>query len=83
VLFRSPEKDLAVLLDFCIQEFTNGSEPVAVRVHAMQILFNISQKEPDFAGELIGLIEQEIEFHGSAGISSRGLKLLKKLKSNI
>lgn len=74
-----PEEKLALLLNFCIEEFTNAAEPIAVRVHAMQILFNIAQKEPDFAGELIELIEHEIEFHGSAGISSRGGNLLKKL----
>jgi len=80
-LHEIPEENVALLLNFCIQEFTNAAEPIAVRVHAMQILFNIAQKEPDFAGELIDLIENEIEYHGSAGISSRGLKLLKKLKS--
>ena len=74
-----PEEKLALLLNFCIEEFTNAVEPIAVRVHAMQILFNIAQKERDFTGELISLIENEIEFHGSAGISSRGGKLLKKL----
>ncbi|MDP3434554.1 MAG: hypothetical protein Q8T04_16560 [Bacteroidota bacterium] len=80
-----PEEKMALLLNFCIEEFTNPEEPIAVRVHAMQILFNIAQKEPDFTGELINLIEHEIEYHGSAGISSRGRKLLKKLyniKSN-
>jgi hypothetical protein len=76
-----PEENMAFLLNFCIEEFTNATQPVAVRVHAMQILFNIAQKEPEFANELIDLIENEIEYHGSAGISSRGLKLLKKLKS--
>lgn len=74
-----PEEKLAFLLNYCIDLFTNAAEPVAVRVHAMQILFNIAQKEPDFTGELIGLIEHEIEYHGSAGIISRGSKLLKKL----
>lgn len=74
-----PEEKMAILLNFCIEVFTNATEDIAVRVHAMQILFNITQKEPDFTGELIGLIENEIEFHGSAGISSRGQKLLKKL----
>jgi hypothetical protein len=74
-----PEEKLALLLNFSIEEFTNAAEPIAVRVHAMQILFNIAHKEPDFAGELIGLIEHESEYHGSAGISSRGRKLLKKL----
>ncbi|MBV5313241.1 MAG: hypothetical protein JZU47_08085 [Prolixibacteraceae bacterium] len=73
------EEDIAALLNFCIDEFTNAAEPVAVRVHAMQILFNIAQKEPDFSGELIELIEHEMDYHGSAGIASRGGKLLKKL----
>jgi len=74
------EENMAVLLNFCIEVFTNAAEPVAVRVHAMQILFNIAQKEPDFAGELIELIEHEMEYHGSAGLASRGKKLLKKLR---
>ena len=70
---------MALLFNFCFEVFTNSTEPVAVRVHAMQILFNIAQKEPDFTGELINLIENEIELHGSAGIASRGRKLLLKL----
>ena len=74
------DKNMASLLNYCIEVFTNAAEPVAVRVHAMQILFNIAQKEPDFSGELIELIENEIELHGSAGLFSRGRKLLKKLR---
>lgn len=76
-----PEDRMVDLLNFCIDVFTSAIEPVAVRVHAMQILFNIAQQEPGFVGELIDLIEHEIEFHGSAGISSRGKKLLKMLYS--
>jgi hypothetical protein len=68
-----------LLLIFCIAVFTNSAEPIAIRVHAMQTLFNIAGKEPDFAGELTELIEHELEFHGSAGLVSRGRKLLKKL----
>ena len=78
-LHEIPDEKMAVLLNYCIDVFSNAAEPVAVRVHAMQILYNIAQKEPDFSGELIELIENEIEFHGSAGILSRGRKLLKKL----
>jgi hypothetical protein len=77
-----PDENMAELLDFCLNLFTNSEEPVAVRVHAMQVLFRIAEKEPEFSGELIDLIEHEIEFHGSAGISSRGKKLLKKLHKN-
>jgi len=78
-LHSIPEDKMAILLNYCIDVFTSASEPVAVRVHAMQILFNIAIKEPDFAGELTDLIEHEIEFHGSAGITSRGRRLLKRL----
>jgi hypothetical protein len=78
-----PEEKMAELLNFGYQLFTDASEPVAVRVHAMQILFNIARKEPDFAGELIELIEHEIEFHGSAGITSRGRKLIRKLQDMV
>ena len=73
------EENVALLLNHCIDVFTSATEPVAVRVHAMQILFNIAQKEPDFSGELTELIEHEMEYHGSAGLTSRGKKLLKKL----
>jgi hypothetical protein len=73
------EHNLALLLDFCMGIFTNPAEEIAVRVHAMQILCNIAESENDFANELIDLIENEIEYHGSAGIASRGKKLLRKL----
>lgn len=75
------EDKLGHLLNRCIDIFSNSAEPVAVRVHAMQVLFNIAQKEPDFSGELIELIEHEMEYHGSAGIASRGKKILRKLRS--
>lgn len=75
-LYPIPEEQLGALINFGIETFCNGAEPVAVRVHAMQILYNIAQKEADFAGELVEMIEHEMEFHGSAGISSRGKKIL-------
>jgi hypothetical protein len=68
------------LLNFCIGLLTSAIEPVAVRAHAMQVLYNICLQEPDFAGELIEIIEHEIEYHGSAGISSRGRRLIRKLR---
>lgn len=77
------EENMALLLNYGIEVFSNAAEPIAVRVHAMQMLFNIAQKEPDFSGELIGLIEHEIEHHGSAGLASRGKKLLKKLYATV
>ncbi|MBC8005105.1 MAG: hypothetical protein H7X84_06500 [Verrucomicrobia bacterium] len=78
-LHEIPEDQMAVMLNYCIDVFTSPTEPIAVRAHAMQVLFNIAQKEPDFAGELIELIQNEMELHGSAGIAARGRQLIKKL----
>lgn len=82
-LYSIPEEKAGLMLDFCINQFTSASEPIAVRVHAMQILFNISETEPDLKYELIQLIEHELEYHSSAGIKSRGGKLLLKLNKQI
>jgi hypothetical protein len=77
-----PEQHLSFLFDFCLKTLSS-EEPPAVRVHAMQVLFNISEKEKDFKPELILLIEQEIEFRSTAGIITRGTKLVKKLRKQV
>ncbi len=74
-----PENETVALMDLCIDHFTSAKEPVAVRVYAMQILYNIAEKETGFANELAEIIHHEIELHGSAGIKARGKKLLVKL----
>ncbi|AHW61876.1 hypothetical protein SAMN05444285_107122 [Draconibacterium orientale] len=78
-----PKEHIGFLFDYCIEAFTSGSEAVAVRVHAMQILFNISELEPDLKPEVLQIIEQEMEFHPTAGIRSRGKKLATKLFKQI
>src|SRR5690554_4180274 len=78
-----PEEHLSFLLNFCLDCFCSSSEPVAVRVHAMQILFNISEYEPDFKPELLEIIEHESELHTSPGILSRGRKLSQQLRKQI
>uniref|UniRef100_UPI003217734B hypothetical protein n=1 Tax=uncultured Draconibacterium sp. TaxID=1573823 RepID=UPI003217734B len=77
------ENYISFLFDYCIKTFTSGKEAVAVRVHAMQILFNISESEPDFKPEVLEIIENEMEQHPSAGIRSRGRKLAQKLRLQI
>lgn len=74
-----PDEYLGFLTDFCIDIFTSSKEPIAVRVHAMQILGNIAMKEPDLKTEIVLIMEHEMENHGSAGIVSRCKKILKKL----
>lgn len=71
------------LVDYCLNTLTSAKEPPAVRVHAMQILFNISDKEPGLKPEILAVIEHEMEFHSTPGIVSRGSKLAKKLRWQI
>lgn len=77
------KKHQGILVDFCLEAFTSAKEPVAVRVHAMQILYNISENEPDLKPEILSVIEHEMKYHASAGITSRGSKLAKKLHGQI
>ena len=75
-----PTEQQGVMLDFCMKTFTSAKETLAVRVHAMQILYNISEKEPDLKQEILAIIEHEMENHSSPGIVSRGKKLVWKLR---
>ena len=77
------EKHLTFLVEYCIGIMGNGNEPPAVRVHAMQILYNISEYEPELKPEVLACIEHEIEYHATAGILSRGYKLTQKLQKQI
>lgn len=73
-----PVKYYGFLVDYCITTLSS-EEPPANRVHAMQILYNISLKEPDLKYELIHIIEHEMEYHATPGIISRGNRLLNQL----
>jgi hypothetical protein len=57
----------------------DAKQPVAIRVYAMQILFNISEKEPDLKNELKLILESLLDDTTSGGIISRAGKLLKQL----
>jgi hypothetical protein len=76
--YEVPEESLGLIIDRCF-ELLLPAEPAAVRVNAMQLLFNISQKNPDLKGELKSVIETLMEEGGSAGFINRCKKLLRKL----
>jgi len=78
-----PDEFDSFLINYCLNAMTSDREPPAVRVHAMQTLFNISEKLPDLKTELIFVIENEIEFHPTPGILTRGRKLIGKLQKQL
>lgn len=76
-------KHHSFLIDYCLNCFTSAGEPVSIRVHALQILFNISELEPDLKPELLSVINHEIKLHATAGIVARGRKLAGQLAKQI
>lgn len=67
-------------INCCFDYLISSSTAVAVKVHAMQILFNFSQQEPDIKNEL-ALVIEECMIDGTTGFKARGRKLLKNLKA--
>jgi hypothetical protein len=78
--YKIPEEYLGRIVNQSF-ELLSPSEPPAVRVFAMQLLFNISQQHPDLKGELISVIEGLLEQVCSAGFINRAGKLLQHLRS--
>jgi len=64
----------------CFDLLIANATPVAVRVYAMQILFNFSQQEPDIKNELSLIIEEHMN-EGTPGFKSRGKLILRKLRA--
>ena len=73
-----PVSKLGMMLNLSYKYLLDIKTPIAIRVYAMQIIFNIAQKEPDLKEELRLTIESLYET-GSAGFKNRASKLLRRL----
>ncbi|MAT53353.1 MAG: hypothetical protein CMN32_02650 [Saprospirales bacterium] len=73
-----PEQVQGLALQKCFDLLMDPAVPVAIRVHAMQTVFNISKNEPDLLRELKAVLEEGMET-GSAGYRARGKRLLKEI----
>jgi hypothetical protein len=80
MLTRSPlpQNYLGELMNICFDWLVSQKESVAVKIYAMEILYRISQVEPELKKELADSIEWRIS-EGTPGFKNRGLKTLKKL----
>jgi hypothetical protein len=70
-----PEEPTGSFINYCFDLLQSKSEPVASRVFAMQILYNISLAIPELKNELRIVIEDAM-IEGTPGIKSRGRKIL-------
>jgi hypothetical protein len=71
-------KNRGILLGLCFDWLDDESKAVAIRVYAMQYLFNASLKEPAIRTELISMLEDHYAM-GSTGFRSRADSILRKL----
>lgn len=77
--YEIPERHRGLLVDNCFRYMRSEFYPVAVKVHAMQILYNLSRIYPELEQELTLTIEGQFE-NNTAGFKARGLIILKQMQ---
>lgn len=73
-----PRRHQGRIANLCFQFLQSAETPVSVKAFSMTVLANIAAEEPDLKRE-IGLIIEEMLPYGSAGIRSRGHRILNRL----
>ncbi len=71
------------LFDYCQKLLFIPDEKTAVKVYAMQILYNISRQEPELKGEVIQTLEQVIDQFSGAGIVASARNTVNRLMKEI
>jgi hypothetical protein len=77
--YEVKEEDQGVLIDLCFGYMVTERFPVAVKVHAMQILYNHVLIYPELKDELITVIEDQMD-NNSVGFRARSMILIKQLE---
>jgi 8-oxo-dGTP diphosphatase len=66
------------LADYCFKALNSGLTAIGIKAYSMEILFQLTVRYPELANELSASIKSNME-EGSAGITSRGRMILKKI----
>jgi hypothetical protein len=74
-----PAKQQGMLIDLCFSYLVSEQYPVAVKAHAMQIIYQHVLLYPDLKHELIAVIEDQAE-NNSVGFKARGSILIKQME---
>lgn len=85
ILARSPlpaDDRLGILVSSCFEWLLSPGEAVATKIFCMDILYQVSQDEPDLKKELADSIEWRLN-EETAGYKNKGLKMLNKLHFEI
>jgi len=77
--YEIAEDDQGVLIDECFSYLISDRYPVAVKAHAMEIIYQHVLIYPELKEELAAAISDHME-NNSAGFKSRGRRILKQLE---
>ncbi len=77
--YEIPEEDQGLLIDLCFSCLVSEQYPVAVKAHAMLIIYNHVLLYPELKDEFIAVIEDQTA-NNSVGFKSRGRNLIKQLE---
>ncbi len=73
------EEEQGTIIDLCFKYMVSELYPVAVKVHAMQIIYKHVLIYPELKEELITVITDQVA-NNSVGFKSRGMRIIKQLK---
>lgn len=73
------EEDEGYLVDLAFRLLADQEMAVAIRVFALQVIYNYVERYPEFTDELAGIIELTIAEGTTPGFRSRGGKILRAL----
>ncbi len=76
------DETLGILANSCFNWLSEPTEKAAMKVYAIEILYQISKKYPELQNELIAAIEAQMPRSASA-VKNRGSKILTKLYREI
>jgi len=74
-----PEDDQGLLIDLCFSYLVSELYPLAVKVHAMQIVYNHVLIYPELKDELVAVLEDQME-NNTVGFLARGRRLIKQME---
>ena len=74
-----PEKAQGALIDRCFAYLVSELYPPAVKVHAMEIIYNHVLLYPELKNELVTVIQDQAG-HNSTGFQVRGRMIMEKLE---
>ncbi len=73
------EDGQGILIDLCFKYLVSELYPVAVKVHAMQIIYQHVLIYPELKEELSTVIKDQVE-NNTVGFKSRGMRLIRDME---